>query len=212
MGWTETLLTEHPGPLNEMQKRFLNIVYGSSQRLNRLIEEILTVSRIQRGTLRLVRERIDPRQLLARVVEAMQQVGERQGVRFQIEENWPPAQTTMGDPQQLEQVLSNLLGNAIKFSPDGGVVSIRSTSVHGAWRVEIRDNGMGIPADDQPRLFQRFVRGSNARTAQIQGTGLGLYVSKAIVEGHGGEIHLTSHEGAGTTVWFYVPATPAGAA
>ena len=64
---------------------------------------------------------------------------------------------------------------------------------------------MGIPAGDLPRLFQRFVRGSNAKTAQIQGTGLGLYVAKAIVEGHGGEIHLTSHEGAGTTVWFYIP-------
>jgi len=208
MGWTETLLTSHPGPINDAQRRFLNIVYASSQRLNRLIEEILTVSRIQRGTLGLSSEPFHPAQLFALLRDGTTQLAERQGIRLQFDDQWPSDQTVIGDVQLLEQVLSNLIANAIKFSNTGDDVVVRSTRVDGAWRLAVEDHGVGIPAADLPRLFQRFVRGSNAKRDHIQGTGLGLYVSKAIVEGHGGQIQLTSQEGAGTHVWFEIPCTP----
>ena len=205
MGWTETLLTEHPGPINEGQRRFLNIVYASSQRLNRLIEEILTVSRIQRGTLRINPDIFQPAQLLETVRESVTSAAERQGIRLHFEDNWPPAQSVPGDPQLIEQVISNLISNAVKFSRQGSDVRVRSLRTTAGWRVEVEDHGMGLPASDLPKLFQRFVRGSNAKEAHIQGAGLGLFVSKAIVEGHGGQIHLASREGEGTTAWFDLP-------
>ena len=205
MGWTETLLTEHPGPINEGQRRFLNIVYASSQRLNRLIEEILTVSRIQRGTLRINPDMFQPAQLLETVRESTTAAAERQGIRLHFEDDWPADQSVLGDPQLIEQVISNLLSNAVKFSPQGSDVRVRSLRMAGGWRVEVEDHGMGLPASDLPKLFGRFVRGSNAKEAHIQGAGLGLFVSKAIVEGHGGQIYLASREGEGTTVWFDLP-------
>jgi PAS domain S-box-containing protein len=205
MGWTETLLTEHPGPLNDNQRRFLNIVYNSSQRLNRLIEEILTVSRIQRGTLRVHSELMQPAQLLAAVRENAAPAAERQGIHLHFEDVWPAEETVMGDPQLLEQVINNLIANAAKFSRQGGEVYVRSLPAHGGWRLEVQDYGMGVRAADLPKLFQRFVRGSNAKEVHVQGAGLGLFVCKAIVEAHGGEIYLTSREGEGTTVWFDLP-------
>jgi PAS domain S-box-containing protein len=205
MGWTETLLTGHPGPLNDQQRRFLDIIYGSSVRLNRLIEEILTVSRIQRGTLRLNREAVYPSQIFAMLRDTIGKLAERQQIQVRIDDTWPADQPIVGDANLLEQTLGSLLSNAVKFSATGSEVQVHSMAVHGAWRVEVVDHGMGIPEADMPRLFQRFMRGSNARQAQIQGPGLGLYVSKAIVEGHGGEITLTSREGVGTTVWFEIP-------
>ncbi|MBK8047436.1 MAG: PAS domain S-box protein [Anaerolineales bacterium] len=205
MGWTETLLTGHPGPLTEMQQKVLNTVYSSAQRLNRLIEEILTVSRIQRGTLRLKQDHFDPAQLFSQLREPMTQLATRQQVQLHFSDLWRNEVECTGDMVLVEQAVANLISNAIKFSAPGQVVEVRSYGVHGGWRVEVEDHGMGIPEADLPDLFQRFTRGSNAKKAHIQGTGLGLYVAKAIIEGHGGEIHLTSQEGFGTTVWFEVP-------
>ncbi len=206
MGWTETLLSEKPGPLTDLQKRFLGIVYDSSGRLNRLIEEILTVSRIQRGTLQLNRKEFSPRESMAGVGEMLKSVAEPKGIAVDYQEHWPPNVRLLGDPDRIEQVLTNLISNAIKFSPGGGTVTVESTEAEGCWRVTVRDQGIGIPAAELPQLFERFYRASNANEAQIQGTGLGLYVCKAIVEGHGGEIGVESVQDEGTTVWFTLPA------
>ncbi len=205
MGWTETLLTEHPGPINDIQRRFLNTVYGSSQRLNRLIEEILTVSRIQRGTLRVNTEAMNPSELLAAVAADLAPSAARQGIHLHFEDAWPSDEQMPGDPHLLEQVLNNLIGNAVKFSAQGSDVFVRSRLTPIGWRVEVEDHGTGVRAADLPKLFNRFVRGANAKAAHTQGAGLGLFVSKAIVEAHGGAIYLTSREGEGTTVCYELP-------
>ena len=205
MGWTETLLTEHPGPINDIQRRFLNTVYASSQRLNRLIEEILTVSRIQRGTLRVNSEPMSPSELLATVRSDLAPSAERQRVRLHFDDAWPAGEPMIGDPHLLEQVLNNLIANAVKFSPQDSDVFVRSRLTPIGWRVEVEDHGMGVRAADLPKLFNRFVRGSNAKEAHTQGAGLGLFVSKAIVEAHGGTIYLTSREGEGTTAAYELP-------
>lgn len=206
MGWTETLLSQKPGPLTDLQKRFLGIVYDSSQRLNRLIEEILTVSRIQRGTLQLHKQEFSPRESVAGVREMLRALAAPKNIEVEYREEWPADQRLMGDANRIEQVLTNLIGNAIKFSPEGASVTVESLEEAGQWRVAVQDRGIGIPAGEIPHLFERFYRASNAGKAQIQGTGLGLYVCKAIVEGHGGEIGLESVVGEGTTVWFTLPA------
>ena len=205
MGWTETLLTERPGPLTAHQRRFLNIIAQSSDRLNRLIEEILTVSRIQRGTLQLNKELFSPGQSLQNIRDMMEPVGKSRNVALVLDDQWPAARLLNGDQQRMDQVLTNVISNAVKFSNNDTTVTIRSTFEHDEWCVVVSDQGIGIPEADLPRLFQRFFRAQTAKEAQIQGTGLGLYVCKAIVEGHGGEIAITSQVGVGTTVTFHVP-------
>ena len=205
MGWTETLLSEKPGPLTDLQKHFLGIVYDSSERLNRLIEKILTVSRIQRGTLQLNQKEFSPRESMAGVGEMLKAVAEPKGIAIDYQEEWPANVRLLGDADRIEQVLTNLIGNAIKFSPEGSTVTVESRREEAHWRVVVQDQGIGIPAAELPQLFERFYRASKANEAQIQGTGLGLYVCKAIVEGHGGEIGIESVQNEGTTVWFTLP-------
>ncbi len=205
MGWTETLLTGHPGPLTDLQQRFLNTVFASSVRLDKLIEEILTVSRIQRGTLRLNPTRLNPTHLLnnARADLAAQIAG--RDIRLTVDDAWPTDLLLDGDAERLEQSIKQLLANAIKFSPNGGEVFVRSSLAGNAWRLEVEDHGMGVDEDEMSLIFQRFYRGKQARKAQIQGAGLGLYVCRAVVEGHGGEIDLMSEPGVKTVARFQIP-------
>lgn len=205
MGWTETLLTEHPGPINDLQKRFLNTVYASSVRLDKLIEEILTVSRIQRGTLRLQPAPCDPAKLLQSVLAAAAPLASARSITLTVEDLWPAGQMVMGDGERLEQTMLQLLTNAVKFSHSGGEVVVRSSLDGATWRFEVQDQGMGVAEDEIPLIFHRFYRGRAARKAQVQGAGLGLYVCKAVIEGHGGEIYVYSRPEAGTLVRFDLP-------
>lgn len=205
MGWTETLLTEHPGPLNDLQKRFLNTVYASSVRLDKLIEEILTVSRIQRGTLRLQPAPCDPAKLLQGVLAAAAPLANARSITLTVEDSWPARQMVMGDAERLEQTMLQLLTNAVKFSHSGGEVVVRSSLDGAVWRFEVQDQGMGVAEDEISLIFHRFYRGRAARKAQIQGAGLGLYVCKAVVEGHGGDIYVNSRPEAGMLVRFELP-------
>jgi signal transduction histidine kinase len=183
----------------------LNIIAQSSDRLNKLIEEILTVSRIQRGTLQLNKELFSPGQSLQNIRDMMEPVGKSRNVALVLDDQWPASRLLNGDQQRMDQVLTNVISNAVKFSNNDTTVTIRSTLENNEWCVVVSDQGIGIPAADLPRLFQRFFRAQTAKEAQIQGTGLGLYVCKAIVEGHGGDIAITSQVGVGTTVTFHVP-------
>ena len=205
MGWTETMLTEHPGPLNDLQKRFLNTVYASSVRLDKLIEEILTVSRIQRGTLRLQPAPCNPAKLLQSVLAATTPLASARSITLTVDDAWPAEQMLMGDAERLEQSMLHLLTNAVKFSNAGDEVIVRSRRDGNLWRFEVQDHGMGVSEDEIPLIFHRFYRGRAARKAQIQGAGLGLYVCKAVVEGHGGEIFVHSRLDDGTLVRFDLP-------
>ena len=205
MGWTETLLTEHPGPLTDLQKRFLTTVYNSSVRLDKLIEEILTVSRIQRGTLRLNPTRLNPSQLISTALTDLAPQANARAIRLVVEDSWPAGELLDGDAERLEQSVKQLLINAIKFSPQGSEVTVRSALSDGAWRFEVEDHGMGVEADELPLIFQRFYRGKAARKAQVQGAGLGLYVCKAVAEGHGGDVTLTSEPGVKTIARLHIP-------
>ena len=205
MGWTETLLSERPGPLTDLQKRFLDISYKSSQRLSDLVEEILTVSRIQRGSLRLDIRPISPTAVLGGVINSVGGLASAKSIKLTVANDWPNGEMMMGDTVRLEQMLTNLISNAIKFSGDGEEVRVFSQIQNGNWNVIVEDQGIGIPADDTPKLFQRFFRATNATDAQIQGTGLGLFVCKAIIEGHNGDIFVESEENVGTKIHVMIP-------
>jgi signal transduction histidine kinase len=173
--------------------------------LNKLIEEILTVSRIQRGTLRLVHQRFYPAAVLSATRQMMDGLAQRKDITIHYEENLPEHLTALGDSTRCEQVLQNLISNALKFSETGATVIVKSNQNDDHWHIQVIDQGIGIPEAEIPHLFERFYRATNASSAQIQGTGLGLYVCKAIIEGHGGQISLSSREGEGTTASFTIP-------
>jgi len=114
------------------------------------------------------------------------------------------------DAFRIEQVLTNLLTNAIKYSPQGGPIEVtieENAEAHEA-RFSVRDRGMGIPREQQAHIFERFVRADNVRATRISGTGLGLYLSRELVERHGGRIYFASEEGVGSTFYFTLPANP----
>jgi signal transduction histidine kinase len=110
-----------------------------------------------------------------------------------------------GDPDRLGQVIDNLLSNALKFTPDGGEVGLRLFSLNGSAHIEVWDTGIGIPDTEQARLFERFFRASSATDAAVPGVGLGLSITKAIVESHGGDLSFESEEGRGTTFRIRLP-------
>ena len=205
MGFIETLLSRRPGPLTDVQDRFLQNSYKSSERLRSLVEELLLVSRIQRGIIRLEMQPFLPMLAVQNVHDMVSPLASAKSISLHIHDEWPHEERFIGDQDRLEQVVTNLVSNAIKFTPEGGQVWVRSQKKSNDWWFEVRDKGIGIPETDVPHLFRRFYRASNVVSAQIQGTGLGLYVCKAIIDEHGGEIGVESELGVGTTVWFVVP-------
>jgi signal transduction histidine kinase len=183
---------------------------ATTTKMTSLIEELLDLARLQAGyTLELDRQRTELVALARGVVEAQQHNTRRHTIRLESAE---PAIVAVLDAARLERVLANLIGNAGKFSPAGGpivVVLYREPGDGGeedvGWAVlAVRDEGVGIPAADMPRLFERFHRGRNV-AGRIKGTGIGLAGAKQIVEQHGGSITVESHEGAGTTVTLRLP-------
>lgn len=205
MGWTETLLSERPGALNDLQRRFLGINYKSAQRLNELVEEILTASRIQQGALNLDLRPVSPAEAISNSLDAVAEMATSRGIELQVDNFWPAPATVIADLVRMEQVITNLLSNAIKFSADQSSIQVTSSKEGESWQLVVADQGIGIPLSEQEKLFQRFYRASNATAAQIQGTGLGLFVCKAIIDCHGGSIQIESTEGQGSTIRIRIP-------
>ena len=194
------------GSLSERDRRSLSLVVEQSQRLNRMIEALLDLSRLETGQLSIERKPLDLRELARRMVAEAQTGLEQHSIVFSA-----PEQPLMviGDELRLEQVIQNLIQNAVKYSPVGGRVDVRVARRGSMAYVAVTDQGIGVPQSALPRLFTRFYRASNVNPQHISGMGVGLYVVKEIVTLHGGEVGVESQEGAGSTFTIYLPlATP----
>ncbi len=203
MGFLELVREGGAGPLTADQERFLDIVHRSSERLQRLVGDLLFVARLDARGVQLDVEAVDVNEVAAEAVEAVAALARAReiGVRH-VPEPVPPVQ---GDRARLSQVVDNLLSNAIKFTPAGGTITTRTGVEPDAVFIEVEDTGVGIPRDEQERLFQRFFRSSSASAQAIPGTGLGLVISKAIVEAHGGAVSVASEADKGTCVKVTLP-------
>jgi signal transduction histidine kinase len=197
IGYLEILVGSDVGELTpEEEQHFLEIVDRNCQRLNRLVDDILTAARMDSGRFSLERTSVDLAPLASERVESIRAAAEQQHVelRLTIDGDLPVLDA---DPMRLGQLLDNLLSNAVKFTPAEGEVSvdlsIRGDTVH----IEVADTGVGIPEDEIEKLFDRFFRASTATS--VKGTGLGLSIAKTIVEAHGGVISVRSEVGTGTT-------------
>ena len=197
------LLLEDDASLNDEQREFLAAIDRNANRLLRLVGDLLLLARLEAGSQQLAIAAVDPSALVASVVESLRPEADERSVTLSTSISAPPV--VYVDPGRIEQVLSNLLSNAVKFTAPGGRAEVEVTCDERWWTIAVRDNGIGIPIEEQPQLFQRFYRGSNARAAATPGTGLGLVISKAIVELHGGAIDLESAAGIGTTVTIRLP-------
>jgi PAS domain S-box-containing protein len=202
-GYLELVLEGNSSGLSKEHGEFLGIVDRNAARLERLVDDLLFMARLGSGKLELSLQDSDLAALARESVGAATPRATAQAVRLECTvEEVPPVS---GDPGRLGQLLDNLISNAVKFTPDGGRVDVRVFPQNGDVAVEVADTGIGISANEQSQLFQKFFRTSAAGERAIQGTGLGLSISKAIVEAHHGRIELESEENIGTTIRVLLP-------
>jgi PAS domain S-box-containing protein len=193
------VLAEDP-KLDAQSRQFLDTITQNALRLANLASDTLSLSRLESSDFSLARQPVDIGELVRDVAATF---SERREVDVEIE---APDALVTGDMQRLGQVLENLLGNAIKYSPNGESVSVKVRRRDPQIEVEVKDRGIGIPAAEVTNLFSRFARGSNARRLGITGTGFGLYLARLIVEKHAGTISVESAEGKGSTFIVRLPA------
>jgi signal transduction histidine kinase len=210
MGFLEMIREGEAGELTEQQQRFLSIVYRSSERLQRLVGDLLFVARLDANGLQLHFGDVDLVEVVRENVEATSALARSRTIDLVSEFDVLPPVTA--DRERLGQLVTNLLSNAIKFTPEQGTVTVRTFANGGSAVLEVEDTGIGIPSGEQGRLFQRFFRSTNATERAIPGTGLGLVITKAIVEAHGGSITVRSELEEGTCFRVELPFQPDGAA
>ena len=202
LGFTALLLKRDFDP--PLRRHYLGIVDAQARRLAALLEDLLDVQRIEHTGLDLAAEKVDLSALLHEQAELYAAQSPKHSVDVALEQQ---PLVVRGDPDRLAQVVGNLLSNAIKYSPDGGTVELAAGRSGSDVRVIVRDEGRGIPEDQQERIFTKFFRGDAGATG-ITGTGLGLAVSREIVEAHGGSIGFDSDPASGSTFWIELPEEP----
>ena len=200
-GYTTTLL-EHEDVLSRDESReFLQIIDSESDRLDRLIRNLLDMSRLEAGVLRIDREPIQMADLAQSCAQRVQRLTDQ----HRIVTNWETDQLIDADPLRVSQVLTNLLENAVKYSPDGGDIVVTGCVQGKELVVSVSDEGVGIPTREAEKVFDRFHRVEGEIARRVRGTGLGLAISKGLVEAHGGRIWLESRVGKGSTFFFTLP-------
>ena len=216
-GYVETLL-HNPPKSHETAEQFLEVIDRHSERLGRLVDDLLTLSDLESGKAQVIAGRVEADNLLRRVLEIFQNQARKKAVNL-TQEVAPDLPPISGDPDRLQQLLINLVDNALKYTPNEGRVSVKAQSspgTNGSERsmieIAVSDTGCGISEKDIPRLTERFYRVDRARSRELGGTGLGLAIVKHIVQAHGGYLKIDSQLQRGTTVRVFLPTVkvPAG--
>ena len=203
-GFLELLEDDDANTLSEEQKGFVDAIRRNSDRLTALADELLMLSSLESGPFDHEQTDVDLREVVLTAQSALEPAISARNVEVCFEV--PPVPVMVhGDVQNFESVVSNLLTNALKFTEDGGWVRCRLRVVAGSARLEVSDNGLGIPEDEQAELFTRFFRSSTAHEHEIQGSGLGLTIVDSIVQGYGGDISVVSEHMVGSTFTVNLP-------
>jgi PAS domain S-box-containing protein len=204
--YTKMLISEDSGKLNEMQKEFTKEVYNGANRMIGLINDLLNVSRLETGRLK-----IDPTptqliKLIERVIKETSHVGAKKNCKITFDKPKEELPIMPIDQVLFGQVVENLLSNAIRYSPaDKCFVKVNIEKEKNQYIISVKDNGIGIPQSAQKRIFEKFVRADNAQKMAAEGSGLGLYIVKLIVDSYGGKIWFKSKENKGTTFFVSIP-------
>ncbi|MBI1822602.1 MAG: HAMP domain-containing protein [Nitrospirae bacterium] len=202
-GYIDNLQDRIPGPLTEKQSDYLERMKKNADRLIRLIDDLLEISRIESGKIEMVPVSIAFRSLLDEVILGLLSPMKEKNIEIKVET--PGDVMVRGDKDKLEEILINLLDNAIKFSPASGIISVSFQTNAGFMTTTISDRGIGISPEDAERIFDRFYRGKNNALAGTKGTGFGLYITKKLISIHGGELWVSSELGKGSRFSFTLP-------
>ena len=214
VGFIDLMLDDELDPLSAERRGYLEIAQRNAQRLHHLVDDLLLAARLQAGRLDLAPEELDLREVAEASIGGARLRAESARVGLDLRTTQEPV-LVRADRRQMFQLLDNLLSNALKFTPEGGAVTVTAAASAGAARLEVADTGIGVPVDEQARVFDRFYRTSTTRARQLPGIGLGLHIARAIVEAHGGSISCTNVDPAGAVFRVDLPladdSAPAGA-
>ena len=204
-GFSETLLD---GAMRDEAtcRRFLGIINGETDRLVKLVDDLLDLSLLESKRVALELQPVDVGMLVSHTVDKLKPLAQTQ--RLSLHQTAPPGIVVTADADRLAEVLTNLVDNALKYTPEGGRVDVEVAAVNGEVEVLVNDSGRGIGPEDLPHVFERFYRADRSRTRDSGGTGLGLAIAKHIVEAHGGRISVSSQPNEGTTFKVTLPRAP----
>ncbi len=201
-GYAETILSEGQNLPAEKLVQFIEVIHSHAERLAHLISDLLTLSRIESGAIPLEPVPVSILAAVNRVAHLLDQKALGKELTIAKTAALAALPDIQADPDKLEQILINLLDNAIKFTPAGGTVTVDAADLGDRVRIDVKDTGIGIPAKDIPRIFERFYRVDTARSRELGGTGLGLSIVKHIVQAHGGSVAVESTPGKGSIFSF----------
>ena len=193
------------GPLNDKQRDVIHTLERQSHSLNRLVRQLLDVSKYDAGGATLKLQPLNTRAFFAELENALVVLAHQRGVTFSVTAAVGMPAEVWWDRDRMTEAIGNLVTNACKFTPRGGVVALHGDGEAGAVRIEVRDSGVGIPAPELPHVFRKFFQAGNQDSASVAGTGLGLAIVRGIVEAHGGSVHVSSEVGVGTTFTIMLP-------
>ncbi len=205
MRWAlDILMSGRMGKIGEKQLEYFSILRENSDRMRELVKDLLTVSRIETARLSFKKERFSLEELVKELISSFNSFSKASNteISFQAEKDLP---MVFSDRSKIKLVVENLIDNAIRYTKNKGKVEIKLKKKDGSLYFEIKDNGVGIPKEDQKYIFQKFFRSKNASRYQTDGSGLGLYIVKSILEKAEGKIGFRSQEGKGSTFWFTLP-------
>ncbi len=204
VSFSELLSDPEAGPLNVTQTTFVDTIQRNADRLIRLVDDLLLLARLESQNLQLDVAQSDLAVLARQVVASQAPRAAEAGIEVELDS--PETAPAAVDPARIEQLLNNLVSNAVKFGANGGSVTVTIAPRDDGWDIAVSDTGIGIPSDELEQLFQRFFRASNARSKMISGTGLGLAICNAIARLHGGSMSVSSIENEGSTFTTWLPA------
>jgi signal transduction histidine kinase len=202
--FSEIILDEIPGKLNDDQKKYMGIIHHNIERLTRLINDLLNISRIESGQVELKKQRMNMADVVSGVLTIFKVQTDKRGMELRAVFQ-DPSLTLYVDPDRIVEVFINLVGNAVKFTPDGGTIMIEVVDKASHVECVVSDSGRGIPPEHLGRIFDRFYQVDRAAGPEAKGTGLGLAISHDLIRMHGGKLWVESEVGKGTKFIFMLP-------
>jgi signal transduction histidine kinase len=204
IGFSEVLLERLFGEVNDKQDDYLKDIHSSGKHLLSLINDILDLSKVEAGRMELERAPVDVASAIADALTLVRERAQHHAIALAQEVD-PALGTLLADERKLKQILLNLLSNAVKFTPDGGRIDVTARRVGDVAEIAVRDTGIGIAPEDQAAVFEEFRQVGRDYTRKQEGTGLGLALTRRLVELHGGRIGVESEPGKGSTFTFTIP-------